>query len=157
MASPLLIVANSEFSVDGVQTLATIAYAKQNYKSYLYCACDNPLDECIPGGFATVKSEFPEGHARWVPIDGAGPEFSSTGPVDPMAFMRTFGAVEKALDVMPRPTLITCKSGARASAILCAYLAVRERWTVAETLTFAQTHGQSNASNSTYNWLYLAI
>ena len=74
---------------------------------------------CV-GGFAGVKTVI--ANSKHVPFACDCDEYSS----NTMTAMQTYGRFESALENLPRPTLVTCTSGARASAVVMSYIGVHE-------------------------------
>ncbi len=140
--SASLIVINENFSVDGVQTLETLATIKQNYKSVVYLACDSSTDEGIPGGYSVIKDAFPEGHTAFIPLDGTCPLLTDSVPINVVQAVHTYGSYERVFDRLPHPTLVLCKTGARASAAVVIYLALKNKWNTAHTRAFSEKHGK---------------
>lgn len=114
-----------DISVDGVQTLETLAGHKANFKSVIYLAQDTEDDMGIPGGFETVSKEFP-GAARFLPFNHASAPYCGPDSCSPLLAMQAYGKYEAALEELPRPTLVLCKSGARASAVVAPYVAAKK-------------------------------
>lgn len=79
----------------------------------------------VCGGFEIVKKTFTT--AVHFPIDTDNAPFAATLPIDSMQAIQTFSKLEKVINSLPKPILIHCKTGARASAIVAAMLGVERK------------------------------
>ena len=57
-----------------------------------------------------------------MPFDSASPEFQLDSTLTPLQIIQSYKKYEEALDALPTPTVLVCKSARRASAVLIAYL-----------------------------------
>jgi hypothetical protein len=120
--SPAFRKLDEDFAIDGSVATEQLAQLAQNYRSALYLCSDASGDQAVEGGFAAFQSVFPAGHTAQVAIVPSLPPFvSSEGLPEPILAMELFGRVAMALDGLPRPTAIVCKSSTRASAIYATY------------------------------------
>ena len=72
---------------------------------------------------------------------GAAPFCAADAPCDPYVAVQSYSKFEKAMESLPRPLLVTCKTGGRAGAVVAAYFAVQRRMTVAEMEAYATSKG----------------
>ena len=79
----------------------------------------------VPGLFAAAKAAFPEGASAFLPIDTGAVPFNGT--CETSTAVSTYTKYEKVLDSLPKPVLVACKSGARASAVVTAYAGCKSR------------------------------
>jgi hypothetical protein len=63
-----------------------------------------------------------------LPVDITRPAYAASDP-DIVAAVNEFRQFQAALDKLPRPTMISCKSARRAGAVYAAYNGVRSKWT----------------------------
>ena len=92
----------------------------------------------IAGGFSSIRDAFPSGSSQHVPFNVESRPFSDFSQ-DCMLSVQTYAQFEKAISALPTPLLISCKSGARASAVAAAYNGVQNR------LTWEQVFKQGEA------------
>ena len=91
------------------------------FASCLYLCPDIDGDSGAPNGFADVKAVFKS--AAQTPLLLSSPAFQpGAAPED---CLEAFAPYAMALDSLPRPTLVMCKSSRRAGAVLSAYRAVK--------------------------------
>jgi hypothetical protein len=103
----------------------------------LYLCTDSPDDKGTPNGFHDLASSFKTSKHIAFSMEACAP----TAPMKEL--MDNFTPMEMALDAMPRPTLILCKSSRRAGAVLAAYKGVKESKTVHDAMEFAAEHSMS--------------
>lgn len=72
-------------------------------------------------GFCSIVDHFPNGKALHVPLHPASPEFTVDG-ANELLSVQSYRRFESALDSLPTPTVLICKTNRRASAVLMAYL-----------------------------------
>ena len=82
----------------------------------------------IPGGFAVIKNYFPDGSSIHVPLNVEQAPFNGDVAV-PILPIQAYTNYEKAISALPTPLLISCKSGARASAVAAAFLGIQNKQT----------------------------
>ena len=108
--------------------------------SHILCFVD---ENSCTGGFEEVQKQFPPGASAWISLDCDKPPFDSQDlTIDAMVAVHEFGRFERALDKLPRPTLVTCGTGQRASAVVTAYLAIKERMSVEAARKFGVDRGK---------------
>jgi hypothetical protein len=90
------------------------------------------------GGLGLLQDIFPKVIAS--PLDSSLPVYQ--GRPDPQLAVLAYKRFEHAIDSLPRPTVIMCKSSARASAVLAAYQAVKGNWSKDHTLLHSKEKGQ---------------
>lgn len=129
-----------DIHVAGVQTAESLDENKQKFKGVIYMTTDSETDQGAPGGFEAVKKAFPEGCSIHIPMDVAVAPYSSEAP-DNLLSVRAFVAYEKAILALPRPLLVTCKSGARAAAVVAVYKAAKQNMCVEQVQAFAEAQG----------------
>lgn len=118
-----------DISIDGEGS--PISFLKnQGLQSCLYICLDTPGDCSFPRGFRDAIDAFGDVNAFHIPLDINSQPFSSDTSSDnllprPLNALSIYSKFEKALTSIPRPTVITCKSARRASAVFAAYDAVK--------------------------------
>lgn len=122
--SSALVKLGDDIWIDATQTAETLEEAKKTFKSVLYLAQDIGEDSGIAGGFETIKKDFP-GAAKMIPFNHSAPPYCGD-QCDPLQAVQAFGTYEAALDSLPRPTLVICKSSTRAGAVVAPYLAAKQ-------------------------------
>ena len=130
MTSKNFLSLNSEFAIDGGITDENLEYLTQHFKGALYVATDNQsgdsADTGIPGAYAAVATRFP-GASYHVPLDPNDPAYQPNClELGTPAIIKKYVEFERALDSLPRPTVIICKSNRRAGAVLATYMCVKE-------------------------------
>ena len=117
----------------------TIAKLASQYASCLYLCPDVDGDSGAPNGFADVKAAFKS--AAHTPLLLSSPAFQPGAASE--ACLEAFAPYAMALDSLPRPTLVMCKSSRRAGAVLSAYRAVKAGLTADAALAQAGELGLS--------------
>jgi Metallo-beta-lactamase superfamily len=130
MASKNFLSLTPEFAIDGGITVENLEYLAQHFKSVLYTATDSQSgdssDSGIPGGYATIAARFP-GASLHIPHDSSEPVFQPNClELGTHAIVKKYVQFERALDSLPRPTVVVCKSNRRAGAVVATYLCVRD-------------------------------
>lgn len=120
---------NEKFGIDGYISDATaLKFLTENYKSVLYLTPDTPEDSgCFGNGFETVKEAFGVENSRHVPLTLSMPAFQFASETFPIHALATFERYQRALDSLPTPTVVVCKSARRASAVVATYLGVKDQ------------------------------
>ena len=96
----------------------------------------------IPGGFPVIKQSFPNDTSISLPMNCDIPPFDSKDTnIDSHLSIVNCTKFVRALDSLPKPVLVSCISGARASAIVAVYVACKNRWTAAEMKAFSEAQG----------------
>jgi len=127
------------YGIDG--EISNFSHLTENYKSSLYLCPDTASDKgyasrhvlfiwylfyChvfrAENGVASVIEHFKENCVRHVPFDSSSPEFQLNSSLTPLQIIQSYKKYEAALDALPTPTVIVCKSSRRASAVLVTYL-----------------------------------
>jgi sulfur dioxygenase len=133
-------------------------------KSVLSVAGETPGDPCFVEGFQALQDAFPAGCVAHIPIPSSPPippEFSgdNTNLEYPFQAVKTFRKMEDALDRLPRPTAIVCKSGRRAGAVFAAYRAVKNHLTKEQAHEHSLEHNLSYATASAglLNWVNTVV
>ena len=124
-------VQGQNFAIAGSLTTLPI----EAYKSCLYICPDTPSDTGVEGGFPACSSGFK--NSIQVPFDPSSPQFQTGGGKSPYEALLQFNAFQSAIDSMPKPLIIICKSARRAGAVLAAYKAVKEGLSIQETENFS--------------------
>ena len=135
MATSNVIKIDSDYFICSCKSVDELAALKETegIKSILYLTPDTEQDMgCTPNGFEGVKSVFTDcnSHVALAPSDFA---FSlpKTIPDEEennnrfLAAMRIYADFSRALDNLPRPCLIMCKTNARAGLVHNVYAAVQ--------------------------------
>jgi protein tyrosine phosphatase (PTP) superfamily phosphohydrolase (DUF442 family) len=100
------------------------------------------VDVCsAPGNFEEVSGTFGPDNAVWIPVDVETKAYAATRP-DILATANEFKKAQEALDLLPRPTAIVCKSARRAGAFYAAYNGVRNGWTAEQVEEDSKKHGK---------------
>lgn len=81
----------------------------------------------LEGGFAVAQAVFGAENAATSPVVIDADAFSGSVASTVGAY-REFQAQKAALDVLPRPTLIACKTNRRAGAVYALYNGVKNGW-----------------------------
>jgi hypothetical protein len=105
------------------------AFAKDaNAASWLYL-CGPEFDE-VEGGMSYAQ------------VEDAVPESLNIVSDPPRSWdMERAHALVSALDTLPRPTLVTCRTGSRSSALVYLYAGLQERASAGEVITCAEADG----------------
>lgn len=79
-------------------------------------------------------------HSIHIPLVASSPEYQSTGVGDDYfhAAVLSYKRYEYALDSLPTPTAIICKSANRASAVFAAFKGIKEHMSSAEIMSYAR-------------------
>jgi sulfur dioxygenase len=116
-----------------VKTLA------QSYASCLYLCTDSTEDLGAPAGFADIQTAFKE--AQHIPFAPSAASFQPGATY--FDCQDAYSSFERALDRLPRPTVIVCKSARRAGAVLTAYKGAKEGGGAEKAMSFAKDQGLS--------------
>ena len=130
---------NDEFGIDGALGADGVASLAAEYKGVLYLCpdCDGDTGVADGGNFAALAAAFPAGCAVHVVVSPSDPCFQADTYREPSSLamleaVKKFAAIERALDALPRPTAIMCKSNRRAGMVWAAYTGVKGGKTAAE-------------------------
>jgi len=133
-------------------------------KSVLSVAGETHDDPCFVEGYHALESHFPAGCVAHVPVSFAAPippEFSGDNAnlTYPFQAVTTYRKMEDALERLPRPTAIICKSGRRAGAVYAAYRAVKLHLSKEQAQEYALEHHltYATASAGLLNWVNTII
>ena len=131
------VVLDENFAIDGSpESLGDLA---AKYKSVLYLCPDCDGDSAA-GGFPAVVSAWSAATAKHVAVVASDPCFqvncaeTGLGLHDVIA---KYAEIERALDSLPRPTFIMCKSNRRAGLMWAVYMGVKAGSTVEEVMALA--------------------
>lgn len=122
-----------EFAFMGECSSATLEDLEQNFQGYLYLCTDSGDVGVNPGGFQDACEVFKYSRGAHVAFDPSALAFAvpkvTADELDIneiwLAAVRQYAAFEQALDALPRPVLVQCKSGRRASCVIDTYRAVK--------------------------------
>ena len=137
---------DGEFLIDGVLNVPDgLTSLAASCKSVLYLCPDCDGDTgASEGGFAAIAAAFPPGcavHVILKPSDACFQADSYPSTITVLDAVKTFAALERALDALPRPTAITCKSNRRAGMVWAAYTGVKEGKTADQVRELAAAKG----------------
>jgi len=118
-------VVNENYAIDGIQDEQNVSYLSENFKSVLYLCPDTPTDSGAPNGVQSIIAKFPSGHVVALPLDVSDVEYATSGSCSPLQLLKSYKKYENALDSLPTPCAIVCKSSRRASAVLSAFMVVK--------------------------------
>lgn len=131
-------VINENYAVDGVLCDEDLVELTEVYKSILYMCSDNGADVGYPGGFEALNGKFQNSYH--FPIDVGSQTFNSSevthDKLDLIA--ASYRKMESALESLPKPVLISCKTSRRASMFITAYLGIIEKKCVEDSFEYAQ-------------------
>lgn len=131
---------DNNFSVDGSVDLNHLNTIKEQSKSVLYLCPDSPDDMGAVNGFNGVKELIPSS-IRTV-FDPSIPTNQTDTVSKLKVSLQMFHEYEEALQQLPGPITIICKSGARASVVYAANKAYIEKKTITEILEYSQSKGK---------------
>lgn len=122
-----------EFAFIGSCNLENLEKLESDFQGYLY-VCTDANDVGIEGGFQEASGIFKYSRGAHVPFDPQALAFAvpkvTADEIDIneiwLAAVRQYAAFEQALDALPRPVLVHCASGRRASCIIDVYNAVKK-------------------------------
>lgn len=101
------------------------------------------------GGFAGFHSSTSHLQAVHVAMNSADPEFETenipTEGAFPLLPISAYRKYEEIMDSLPTPMILSCRSSARASAILAAYKAVKQGLSSQQIMHFAHQHSKANS------------
>lgn len=135
MASSAFFEVSAEFGIDGGIDSDALAFLAAKYAGALYLSSDSPTDLGANSGFEAVQASFPAGAIK-VALDVSRDAYKVDGD-STLAAAQEYKAFAAALDSLPRPTVIICKTARRASAVVAAYEGVKGRNSVDEVLSRA--------------------
>lgn len=133
-ASTILKLGESGFYISGALNPEELSNLKRegSINSFLYLCPDTATDSGLASGFSSCDV-FPGENAVHAPFDPT--DFAFTVPniivnevennLRFVAALRRFAEYQRALDALPRPTLIMCKSNRRAGCVYSVYTAVK--------------------------------
>lgn len=87
-----------------------------------------------------MREAFPDGGACQVPFCSDAAPFVATDDFDNFLAIKTYSQFERALDNAPKPCIVACKTSRRASAVVAAYLAVKNGFNLEQLDAFAAKH-----------------
>ena len=93
-----------------------------------------------PEGFASVSKAYSAG-AVFMPLCVDDAPFAMSGSCDPYLAVQAYSKYERAIDSLPRPLLVSCKSGRRAGAVIALYLAMQNKWNLDEVMKYSEMKG----------------
>lgn len=99
-------------------------YEKKGYKSILYLCTDQADDFGFEGGFRALQASAPNLVMKHVPFNTLSRHINSQDPAAyEMPWLRIFDykRIEEAMDSLPGPTLVSCRSSYRSSAAYSVY------------------------------------
>lgn len=112
-----------------------------SFKGLLYLATDGETDKGAPNGFASVLDIFNAATAKHIGFNPSKPIYQASCADYPYQVVQAYKAYEEALDSIPQPTLVSCKSGRRASAVYASYKAVKNNMTVEDIMADSKSKG----------------
>ena len=128
---------DQNFAIDGSpESLDQLA---SKYKSCLYL-CPDCDGDSAGGGFSAVTNAWSASTAKHVSIVATEPCFQVNCAENGLVLhdvIAKYAEVERALDSLPRPTLIMCKSNRRAGMVWAVYVGVKAGKSVEEVLAMA--------------------
>jgi len=113
---------SEEYAIVGAISPSELELLASEYKSTLYLALDTGKDFSIEGGFDVIKSAC-SGSALHVPFDSS--IHANPNSVYPITAIYEYTKYSEALDSLKTPTLLICQSNRRASAVIVAYLGIK--------------------------------
>lgn len=136
---------NESFGIAGyIPDSSGLKFLAEKYKSALYLASDTPEDSgCFGNGFESVKEAFGDENSRHVPLTLSMPAFHFQSETFPIHALAAFEQYQRALDSLPSPTVVVCKSARRASAVVATYIGVRAQRSESEVLADSKASGFS--------------
>lgn len=101
-------------------------------------ASNTPISQRLIGGFQECREVFP--HSIHIPLVSSSPEYQSAGAGDDYshAAVLSYKRFEWALESLPTPTAIICKSANRASAVFAAFKGIKEQMSSEEIMSYAR-------------------
>ena len=114
---------SKDYAIVGSIDQSQLELLANKYKSALYLALDTPKDSSIEGGFNLIKSAF-NGSAIHTPFDSS--IHATPNSNYPITAMDEYNKYVDALNILESPTVVICASNRRASAVLAAYLGVKD-------------------------------
>ena len=122
--SPNFIRLNEKLSVDGGISDDNLKSLKSEHSNFIYMCTDQEGDEGVPNGFKAVNSVFPD--AKHIPFNPTLLTEASKENKKAIA-VQLYLQYEDALNSMQGPIVISCKSAARASAVIAAYIGIKSK------------------------------
>lgn len=138
---------NEEFAIIGACSASDLESLRGDYKSVLYLCPDTASDSGLEGGFATAQAVFGAENAATSPVVIDVDAFSGSVASTVGAY-REYQAQKAALDVLPRPTLIACKTNRRAGAVYALYNGIKNGWTKEQIDADSTTRGFGYLGNA---------
>ena len=134
---------DENFAIDGSpETFQGLA----QYKSILYLCPDLQFDSAVPGGFPAITKALPASVAVHLSVAASDACFQVNCAVTGLGLhgaIAKYAEVERALDALPRPTIILCKSNRRAGLMWATYMGVKSSMSFEEVMEMASTKGLS--------------
>ena len=144
-----------EWAIAGNHPPSALEGLRERYAGCLYLCMDAGDDAGVEGGsFQDVEEVWKMSRSHHVKISPKDVPFQvpkATNDDDEineiwLAAVRKFGEVERALDALPRPTLILCRSSQRAGLVYSVYTAVKSGLSFKQLIdgNIMQWHGNPN-------------
>jgi sulfur dioxygenase len=123
-----------DFAILGAASVEELTKLEGEFAGYLYLCADEGEDTGLtPGGFADASEVFKFSRGKHVPLNPSTLAFAVPKVVADdneinsitLAALRQYAAFEQALDALPRPTLVQCRSAKRAGLVVSVYQAVK--------------------------------
>lgn len=139
-STPFKWLIHGRIGIGGVIEAGQLPLIKENFKSALYLCMDTDTDRGIQGGFDEVSVAF-QGKALHIPYDNSSHNPSS--PLYSIKAARDYIDYQNALEKLPEPTIILCKSARRAGAVATAYLSIKGKKTLTAAIDEASKNGHT--------------
>ena len=141
--------------IAGAHKLGELEALREKYEGCLYLCCDMGEDTGVEGGsFEDIKEIWKMSRSEHVKVSPKDIAFRVAGATSDdedineswLAAVRKYAECERALDSLPRPTLVMCRSSKRAGLIYSVYTAVKEGLSYRQVIdnNIMQWHGDAN-------------
>lgn len=144
-----------DWAIAGAHKPEELEKLREKYEGVLYLCCDAGEDTGVEGGsFQDVEENWKMSRSAHVKISPKDVAFRVPGAASDdddineawLAAVRMYAKCERALNSLPRPTLVMCKSSKRAGLIYSVYTAVKEGLSFKHIVdtNIMQWHGDGN-------------
>eukprot|EP01036_Dinobryon_divergens_P024863 gene24863-33352_t len=133
---------SKDISIVGSVDDAGIQYLQKNFRSCLYLCPDTPADTGAPNGFNSHSASFGE-NARHIVVDPSAPQYKGSDTPSTYLTISSYRKLESAINSLPKPLVISCKSNRRAGAVFAAYNALQNGLSLEDVLKHSTDAGQT--------------
>lgn len=117
---------NKFFAICGNVDENELKFLKTKFNGILYLCNDTVEDMGAPNGFSSVSATFGKDASLHVPFDPLAMQYQPSCSEAPLQVLASYSKFEEAIEFLPKPIIIACKSSRRAGAVYAAYSAVKE-------------------------------